>query len=588
MPRVWPIQNQFTAGELSPRLHGRTDLAQYYQGCKTLRNWLVMPQGGVTKRAGTRFVAEVKDHAHTPRLLPFVFGVEQAYVIEIGHTGSDGYMRFFRDQGQIQSGGGPVEITSPPWQEAELLEVMVAQSADTMYLAHPAHPPKVLTRSSHLSWTLSDYTVAPGKDPSPPFTSSGNYPGAVTFIQQRLAWAASHDNPQRIWLSRIGDFTDLLAGTDDADAFDATVASPRVNVGRWLLGSKGLFFGTAGAIWRINTDAITPSNFPLKRVSSTGCSYRGPLDIDDSVIYVERHGDPTNQGRKVDALRFSLETDDFATQDISIVSEHILRSGIRDIAWQEQPNRVLWVVCQDGTLCSCTYFPRQQIVGWARHVLGGSDAAVESVAVIPGERGDEVWLVVRRSIAGNTRRYIEVIDPDDGAGNVFVDAALVGASATPTAIWSGLGHLEGETVAVRADQAPVAPKLVQAGMIELDEEASQVEIGLAYEAVLESTNLEAGAADGTAQGRRKTISRMILTLADAGGIKAKASGGAAFDEVEFRDVQGAMDTAIPLFSGPIALKPPSGWSQLGTITVTSDTPLPATILSLVTRAEVND
>ena len=489
MPRVWPIQNQFTAGEISPRLHGRTDLAQYYQGCRTLQNWLVMPQGGITKRAGTRFVAEVRDHAHAPRLLPFVFGVEQAYVIELGHDGSVGYMRFLRDQGQILSAGAPVEITTPPWTGGQLLQVMFAQSADTMYLAHTGHPPKVLTRSSHTDWSLDDYAVASGKDPAPPFTASDDYPGAVTFIQQRLAWAASRNNPQKIWLSRIGDFTDLLIGTDDADGFDATVASPRVNVGRWLLGSKGLFFGTAGAIWRINTDAITPSNFPLKRVSSTGCAFRGPLDIDDSVIYVERHGDPNNEGRKVDALRFALESDDFATQDISIVSEHILASGVRDIAWQEQPNRILWVVCNDGTLASCTYFPRQQIVGWARHLLGGTEAIVESVAVIPGQNGDEVWLVVRRTINGGTRRYIEVIDPEATADNIFLDAGIVGSSMTPTATWGGLAHLEGEEVAVRADAAPVTGKVVTAGIITLDEPASVVEIGLPYTARFESTNL---------------------------------------------------------------------------------------------------
>lgn len=588
MPRVWPIQNQFTAGEISPRLQGRTDLAQYYQSCSILENWLVMPQGGITKRAGTRFVAEVKDHGHAPRLLPFVFGVEQAYVVEVGHTGSTGYMRFFRDQGQIQSGGNAVEITAPPWSGAELFEIMYAQSADTMYLAHPEHPPKVLTRSSHTSWTLTDYTVSGGKDPDPAFTASDDYPAAVTFIQQRLAWAASNNNPQKIWLSRIGDFNDLLAGTDDADGFDATVASPRINVGRWLLGSKGLFFGTAGAVWRINTDTITPSNFPLKRVSSTGCAYRGPHDIDDTVIYVERHGDPNNPGRKVDALRFTLDTDDFATQDISIVSEHILSSGVRDLAWQEQPSRILWVVCEDGTLASCTYFPRQQVVGWARHVIGGASASVESVAVIPGENGDEVWLVVRRTIDGAVKRYVEVLDPENGSNNVHVDAALTGTSGTPTTTWAGLDHLEGESVEISADGGPVAQKVVEEGTIELDEPASEVEIGLRYSATLVSNNLEAGAPDGTAQGRRKTISKLILSLMDTGGIRASATNELSGDELEFRDVETLMDTAIPLFSGPVSLKPPSGWDKLGQIAVTADTPLPATILSIVVRAEVND
>lgn len=588
MARFWPAQTQFTSGEVSPKLYGRTDLRQYFQGCRTLTNWQVMPHGGVTKRAGTRYVAEVKDSAHAPRLIPFIFGVEQAYVVELGHDGSTGYMRFYRDQGQIVS-GTPVEITTPPWAEANLSEVMFAQSNDVMYMAHPSQPPKQLTRTSHTAWTLTTYTVSAGKDPSPAFTGADDYPGAVTFIQQRLAWAASNNNPQKIWLSRAGDFLDLLAGSADDDAFDATVASPRTNVGRWLLGSKGLFFGTAGAVWRVNTDTITPTNFPLKRVASAGCAYRAPVDVDDTVVFAQRYGKPDNAGRQLDSLRFNLEADEYAPDEISVISEHLLASGIKEVAWQEQPDRTLWIACVDGTLVSCTYYPRQSVVGWARHQIGGTDAAVESVAVIPGASGDEVWLVVKRTVNGVSKRTVEVIDPTPSPGNIYVDAAVVGASpGAPQTVWSGLGHLEGETVTILADSAPVGTKVVASGSITLDVAAEEVEIGLAYTATLVTNDLATGARDGASQGRKKAIGKLILQLKDSGGLVVSGKAGISGDDAVFREVDDQVGQAIPLYTGPIAIRPPSGWDRLGRVTITANQPLPATVLALIMREEVND
>ncbi|MDA1100819.1 MAG: hypothetical protein O2967_17745 [Proteobacteria bacterium] len=661
MARSWPTQSQFTAGEVSPKLYGRTDLKQYFQGCRTLTNWQVMPHGGVTRRAGTRFVGEVKDSAHPPRLIPFIFGVEQAYVIELGHDGGAGYMRYYKDQGRVVEGaktitaatqatpvviaaaghgypngaqvmiagvagmteingrrftvtgqtantfelsgedgtghtayvsGGEAfrvyEIATPPWAEADLWEVMFAQSNDIMYMAHPSQPPQQLTRTGHTAWTLSTYTVTLGKNPVPAFTAANDYPGAVTFIQQRLAWAASNNNPQKIWLSRSGDFLDLLAGTNAADPFDATVASPRTNVGRWLLGSKGLFFGTAGAVWRVNADEITPTNFPLKRVASAGCAYRAPVDVDDTVVFSKRYGKPANDGRQLDSLGFNVDTDEYSPDEISVISEHLLAGGVREMAWQEQPDRTLWIATEDGALLSCTYYPQQAVIGWARHIIAGAGAAVESVAVIPGDNGDEVWLVVRRTINGATRRYIEVIDPTPSPDNVYVDAAVAAATSSATALWTGLNHLEGESVAIRADGAPVASKIVSGGAILLDAAALTVEIGLTYSATLVTNDLATGAPDGASQGRKKAIGKLILQLKDSGGLTASAKTGTAGDDVVFREVGDEVGAAIPLFTGPIAIKPPSGWDRLGRVTITANQPLPATVLALIMREEVND
>ena len=97
MARVHPFQTNFTAGELTPKLAGQIDFKKYGNGVEILENMTVFPQGGASRRYGTRFVAEVKDSSKTTRLIPFEFNVEQAYILEFGNN----YIRFFKDNGQI-------------------------------------------------------------------------------------------------------------------------------------------------------------------------------------------------------------------------------------------------------------------------------------------------------------------------------------------------------------------------------------------------------------------------------------------------------------------------------------------------------
>ena len=97
MARVHPFQTNFTAGELTPKLAGQVDFKKYANGVETLENMQVFPQGGATRRPGTRFVAEVKNSANITRLIPFEFNVEQSYIMEFGNQ----YIRFYKDNGQI-------------------------------------------------------------------------------------------------------------------------------------------------------------------------------------------------------------------------------------------------------------------------------------------------------------------------------------------------------------------------------------------------------------------------------------------------------------------------------------------------------
>ena len=158
MAKASPAFTNFTAGELSPRLDGRTDLSKYLNGVKKMENLIVHPHGGASRRPGTKFVREVKNSAHNCRLIPFEFNVTQAYILEFG----DEYFRIHKDGGTVVDGSSnPIEV-STPYGEDELADLKFTQSADVMYLVHPLFAPRKITRTSHTSWSIAEVAFERG------------------------------------------------------------------------------------------------------------------------------------------------------------------------------------------------------------------------------------------------------------------------------------------------------------------------------------------------------------------------------------------------------------------------------------------
>lgn len=151
------IQPSFAGGELSPSLYSRVDIARYGTSLRKNKNFIVRPYGGVDNRPGLQFISEVKASATTTRLIPFEYSSTIAYVIELG----DEYARFIFQGAQVESGGSPVEIATP-WSAAEIWDVKFTQSADVMYLVHPAHPPQELRRLTAVSFELREFEASYG------------------------------------------------------------------------------------------------------------------------------------------------------------------------------------------------------------------------------------------------------------------------------------------------------------------------------------------------------------------------------------------------------------------------------------------
>ena len=566
--KYFPIQTNFTAGQLSARLHGRVDINKYNNGLKIQKNAYSLPHGGVVRRGGLHYVASVKTASAKTRIVRFEFSITQAYILEFGNQ----YIRFYMDNGQILSGGSPVEVASP-YLTAELFEISFAQSADTLYIAHPNHAPRKLTRTSHTNWTLStlSFTGAPSNFAG----GAGDYPRTVTFFEERLYWAGTNNNPQTIWASKSGDFLNMTQGTGlDDESIEFTLATDDVNVIYWLKASDVLLIGTVGGEFKLQGggNPVTPSNVRVVQETKYGSSTVSPVTSGRAVIFNQR------SGKKLRQMIFDLNVEGFVAPDLTILAEDITGGGITDMAYQQEPDSVIWAVREDGVLLGLTYQRDQQVVAWHQHPVGGTNAEVESVAVIPSADGksDELWAVVKRTINSSTARYIEYLD-----NSIFVDSGL-SYSGSATNSFSGLNHLEGETVQIVGDNAVYANATVSSGSVSISENVTTAYIGLPYTTEVTTLPPEVPQRDGSSFGKKKSWNRIILNLYQTLGISVNDT------QLVFRTGGDPMDSAPPVFTGQHDITN-LGWKEAdSSIIIKQEQPLGMTLISLTGELNVND
>jgi len=500
MARVHPFQSNFTAGELTPRLEGQVDFKKYFNGCSVLNNMYVYPHGGAVRRGGTHHVAEVKTSSAKVRLIPFEFNVTQSYVLEFGNT----YIRFYKDNGQITSGGSVYEISSP-YLTAELFEIHFSQSADVMYICHSAHAPRKLTRTGHSAWTLTTPTFSWAA--SSPWTSSNGYPRTVSFYEQRLFFAGTSASPQTIWGSQTADYENFDQGTGLADeSMEYALATNKVNVIRWLQPSRDLIIGTAGGEFKVGRPAgepLTPSNIMVTQQTTYGSYTIPPIQVGNAILFVQR------ARRKIREFSYTFQNDAYIAPDMTLLAEHVTAGYLSDIDYQQEPDSILWSCTADGTLLSMTYERPEDVVAWATHSVGGTNAEVESIAVITNTTQDQVWVSIKRTINGATKRYVEYID-----SNINVDSGLTGTASGSSPTITGLSHLEGETVNVVIDGAVFPNATVASGQITPAIPSTwgtvNVEVGLNYISTLKTMRVEAGSQAGKAQGRKKRWNEVMV------------------------------------------------------------------------------
>ena len=472
---------------------------------------------------------------------------------------------------------GVLEVVTP-YAAQHVQDLKFAQNADVIYISHPSFPPRKLQRYTHTFWRLDAVSFTS----TPPEWQPGNYPGSVGIFEQRLWLAGTAEEPQTLWGSVSSDYEDFTLGTSDDAAVKYIIGSGQVNQIRWLVSSVSLMIGTLGEIFsagaRSTLEPITPTNIRITPQTNVSCSNIQALLVGDAIIFTGRHG------KKVYELGYAFEKDAYAVRDITLRAEHITGSGVGEFDWAEDPDAQLWVVRDDGQMIVGTYYPNESVMSWTRVVTQGE---FESVCCIPGDGYDEVWTVVKRTIGGATKRFVEVFtgEQDDLEDMVFVDSSL-SYSGTATTTLSGLDHLIGETVSVLADGA-VHPNCVvdASGEITLNYPASKVHAGLSYTSTLETMRMEGGNPSGTSQGAPKRITRIMLRLHNTVGAKVGVNEASLW-VVPFRTTNDRMDTAIPLFTGDKVFDLASGWNSEGRIVIVQEQPLPITVLAIAETVSV--
>lgn len=419
------------------------------------------------------------------------------------------------------------------------------------------------------------------------------YPKTVAFYEDRLLWAGSTNNPQTIWGSKSGDYENHEQGTADDDAYNYTINSDQVNAIEWMSPGKVLMIGTAGGEFAMSgstvAEAITPTNVRVAIQTTYGSKAIRAKRVGNAVLFVQR------AGKKVRELVYDFDSDAYQAPDMTLLSEHITKDGITDMAYQQEPNQLLWAARTDGELICMTYERSESVVGWHRHPIAGTSTVVESLAVIPHPDGDQdqLWMVVKRTINGATKRYVEYLEKEWKSTGVtgdefFIDSGLTYSGASTTTI-TNLDHLEGETVSILAGGATHADKTVTSGSVTLDRAVTKAQIGLGYNATLKTMRIEAGAADGTSQGKTKRLNNIVIRMYQTGGGLWYGPNTTDMDEVQFRDPSMAMDTPIPLYNGD---KGPYVWpgqyEKDGYITIQHRLPLPCSIIALMPQLTTQD
>lgn len=367
------------------------------------------------------------------------------------------------------------------------------------------------------------------------WSNNTGFPAAVAFYEQRLFWAGSANNPQTIWGSKSGDYENHTPGTLDDDPVIYTLATDQVNRIRWLSPGKVLAVGTVGGEFTVSgsttSDPLTPTNVRVIREGTRGSSLHIPVRIDNVVLYIQR------QKRKIREFIYSFEQDSFSSPDVTILSNQVGKGGIEELVYQQEPSTVVWGRRSDGQLIGLTYLRDQQVIAWHRHKIAGTfgttpHGVVTSLAVIPATTSgeDELWMVVKRTINGTTRQYIEFMearfDVEEGHTKndaFYVDSGLSldspvtisGATAANPAVITATGHgfVDGDPIHIND----------VVGMTQLN--------GSRYIAIEVTSNTF----EIMAQGNHPVSA---VTKANPGSVTAVAHGFSTGDEVGFLSVGG--------------------------------------------------
>ncbi len=378
------------------------------------------------------------------------------------------------------------------------------------------------------------------------------FPRCVTAYQQRLIYASSGFQPQRIWGTKQNDLENFDRSdpslADSGLAFDLN--APARGPILWLIAQSDLFVGFDGAEWVINSGSavggqgaggsITATNINAVEQGTFGSApFVQPAIVGNAVFFAQRQADAIRQ------MLFSVYTAKYMSQDMTALADILFASGIAQIAYQSRWHHqgILWGITRQGSLCGLTYDLSQEVFGWCIRLTGydqkdaagtslPNDNGFESVTVLYGNgtSDDEVWVVANRLINGVQTRFVERVVPNNWE-ETFASAPTAPAPSLPDAFYvdcgktvlnpgslaiAGLDYLEGRWVVGLADGAAFGPVQVVGGVATLPPSipttVAKVQIGLPLVYAGQPMRIDADPRAGNTQNLVKQISDVYVRV----------------------------------------------------------------------------
>lgn len=468
-----------------------------------------------------------------------------------------------------------VTVTDPTGYGAELEAQVNAEGVITgIRIISPGQgysDPKIIIDGSESGGSGATATAEVGQ--------AGDYPGAVTYFQQRRVFAGSFTRPQFVWMTRPGTENDmhntLPAQDDNCIAVRAAVAeTSRI---RHLIPLTSLMLLTASSEIRTTTsndDIITPTSIGFLPQTYYGAAPPQPLLVGRMAVFA------SERGGHIRSLGYSYQKGGFDSDDLSIRAAHLFENtDIVSLALSKTPYPIIWCVTSEGTLLGCTYLADQNVTGWHKHTT--KDGAFEAVTVVAEGNEDILYAVIRRTINGQTVRYIERMHERqyDRLENCFFVDAGAEYKGTETDKLSGLTYLEGEEVAILADGKVLPNRTVKDGKIELTTPASHVIVGLPIIADMKTLPVIMSDRDGGAgRGKMKNVCNVFVRVYQSSGILI-GPDEESLREYSHRERE-PYGTPPDVISREVGVLVPPTWSDGGQIIVRQKYPLPLTVCSL--------
>ena len=238
------------------------------------------------------------------------------------------------------------------------------------------------------------------------WSSLRGWPARCCFFQQRFFMARTNSEPQTVWGSKPFIYTDFgVNGGADDDALNLQLSATQSNDIKWLSPMNDLLVGTYGGEFAISAglgtgNPLTPATAGVSWQTPWGSEAIPPRRIGNFIYYIQRYF------QKLREVFYIWTSANYKSVDKTILSPQVCGGGFIDMAYQQNPDTILWLVCSNGTIATLTREVDQEVQGWSRQVTAGT---YSSIASIPSQSGfyDEIWVIVSRTINGSQVNYIE-------------------------------------------------------------------------------------------------------------------------------------------------------------------------------------